>query len=276
MNNIKSFIKSLFQQIGLVDKKCVWIDGGLGSQIIGLLQYKFHKKKDNSFRCDVSFFKIPKSNKIFLHDTTYREWMLGYYGHNLKDLISKKNVFKLRPNLKTQGLQLLDFYKNFNKSDEWRELFPIKPETYNYLVNKYDINNIKYSVIHIRKGDFLKYASLLINDDDVFNLLKSLKNILNKNVFFVSDDIFPKDYINKINKILNLYNVRFINKEEEFNTHALMRLSDILVTSNSMFSLSAALLKKKNTISIFPKKFFGPKFNTHNLAIDSLTNWTIY
>ena len=63
MNNIKSFIKSLFQQFGLVDKKCVWIDGGLGSQIIGLLQYKFYKKKDNSFSCDVSFFKIPKSNK---------------------------------------------------------------------------------------------------------------------------------------------------------------------------------------------------------------------
>ena len=54
-----------------------------------------------------------------------------------------------------------------------------------------------------------------------------------------------------------------------------MRESDILITSNSMFSLSAALLQKAEGVSIMPKYFYGVDFKEYNKAVGTLSNWVV-
>jgi hypothetical protein len=92
----------------------------------------------------------------------------------------------------------------------------------------------------------------------------------------ISDSPFDEYYMNTINEIFDNHIVEFINGGDELEIHALLRGADILITSNSMYSLSAALLQKKEGLAIMPKHFYGKEFFSHNKSIQSLSNWMIF
>jgi hypothetical protein len=140
---------------------------------------------------------------------------------------------------------------------------------------RHKLANADYSVIHIRKGDFVKHASYLINDSSYIDLMRSLENIITKIVFIVSDEKLDIDFKNKIQLVLHTKDIIFEDSGTEIEIHCLMRSAKILVTSNSMFSLSAALLRPKTLLTITPKVFYGQMFKFYNSGINSLSEWAI-
>lgn len=276
MNTIKTIIKFLLNLCGVTDKQTIWIDGGLGSQIISYMNFLQKSKENKNINCDVSFFLKSVDDNDFKEKLTYRSWKLDYFDIDLLSFKNQKSNFRLRPNTKIQGEIMEEFFSKFEKNDSWQDLFPIRVETTDLINSKYDVSNSKYTAIHVRKGDFLKFASLNIHNSEMFKILLSLKNIFNKKIFLVSDSPFDEYYMNTIYEIFDNHIVEFINGGDELEIHALLRGADILITSNSMYSLSAALLQKKEGLAIMPKHFYGKEFFSHNKSIQSLSNWMIF
>ncbi len=273
---IKYLLYSIADAFGKVDKEIVRIDGGLGAQIIGYMQYLSAKKDNPHCRCDISFFLKPKAHPMFAADVTFRNWHLGYYGVTIESL-KKTDPAKywFSSNLHDQGRQLRRFLKETIWNINWQEVFPIANETKLELAELgLGVESI-YTVIHVRKGDFLKFSSWVINDDSLLSLLDIIKPFATKRIILVSDDMLDKVLQMNINKILSDREIEYLAGGDELFIHAIMRNANVLITANSMFSLSAALLQKKGGIVILPKQFFGEDFSLHNEAINSLSRWMI-
>lgn len=269
---LRLIIKSLLNLFRLVDYKTVWIDGGLGSQIIAYIIYHEKQKKNNDQKCNIAFYNKSKLDSE-REDFTFREWKLDYYGINMSSLNSQNSKFSIRPNTKTQGKLLYNFFEEL-KPQNWLEIFPINNEFINNPNAPHNLYD-KYTAIHIRRGDFLKYATHIISDEKFLLLLDKTKNILNEKIYIVSDDNFEDDFKIQLSNILANNNVEFISSGNDIEIHNILRLSNILITSNSMFSLSAALLQKEGGISIVPEQFYGKNEKSFNNAINCLSDWKI-
>jgi hypothetical protein len=280
MIKVKSYLKQLIYWVGrkfnLVNSNYYRIDGGLGSQIIGYLIYSQAKKNFNNIFLDTSFFRKKQSDSIFLTNT-HRSWGLDSFGITLDSLnfeskITFWNKLRLKPDDISFGRQFEKFM--FSYDPELSKLIPNLGYEKSILL-KYEIENNNYSVVHIRKGDFKFHASYLVNDSFYLNLLVSLNSILTNYVFVVSDENLGESFEHTIRDALTNTRVIFEYSSNELETHGLMRNARVLVTSNSMFSLSAAILRDKNLLTITPKIFFGKKFESYNRGISSLSNWNI-
>jgi hypothetical protein len=95
------------------------------------------------------------------------------------------------------------------------------------------------------------------------------------NLFYIYSFINQIEFINQIHEALHTKEIIFEDSGNDIEIHCLMRSAKILVTSNSMFSLSAALLRPKNLLTISPKVFYGNKYQFYNNGINSLSEWAI-
>jgi hypothetical protein len=273
---LKRFIYFFAKRTSLINLNYYRIDGGLGAQIIGYLIFMQAKNKNSNVFCDVSFFRKQSDDNVFLTNT-YRSWGLGHFGITIESIENNSvlkfwDTLKFKPNDEYFGKQFENFMKNYN--EELSSLIPHLGLEQSLLI-KHKLTNHEYSVIHIRKGDFLKQSSYLIKDSAYINLIKSLKDTITSKVFIVSDEKLHIDFTYQIKQALYTKEVIFEDTATEIEIHCLMRSAKILVTSNSMFSLSAALLRPKELLTITPKVFFGNKFKSYNSGINSLSEWAI-
>lgn len=280
MIKFKTFIKSNIYIIAkffkLINQNYYKIDGGLGSQIISFLIFTQAKESKKKVFCDVHFFDRSPNDILFLSNT-YRTWKLDNYGISIDDIKYNSQIgffdkFKLKPDEEYFGKQFENFMKNYNQN--LNSLIPnlgLEKEILNY----YNINNTNYTVIHIRKGDFLKQSSYLVEDKSYIKLLNNLKCIFTQNIFIISDEKLENNFISEIKLLLNNFTLIFEFSRTDIQIHSLMRSSKILITSNSMFSLSAGILRPKNLLTITPKIFFGKEFYNYNNGINSLSDWNI-
>ena len=275
---MRKSLYSIAKFIGKVDTQTVRIDGGFGSQIICYMQYLTAREQDPSTKCDISFFLHTKSHEMFVSDVTFREWHLDYFNISLDSLKTnevRKDKYWFDTDFDDKGRQLAYFFERRIKGIEWKGIFPLAKETLLSLKGIGVDIELDYSVIHIRRGDFVKFSSLLITDNEILELILAVRPIITNKVFLISDDHFDVLFETKIQESLDGCNLSFISGGDELVMHALMRNAKILITSNSMFSLSAALLQRKGGISILPKNFFGQKYFVHNNAIKSLSKWSL-
>ena len=115
MKHIKLILAQVINFFQFFDKNTIWIDGGLGSQIICYMRYFNELKTNPKAKCNTSFYLIPKTDSRFQENLTHRDWMLNYYGLEFKDLNDCNNKKGIRPSIDFQGKQLLDFLKNYSK-----------------------------------------------------------------------------------------------------------------------------------------------------------------
>ena len=115
MKHIKLILRQVINFFQFFDKNTIWIDGGLGSQIICYMRYFNELKTNPKAKCNTSFYLIPKTDSRFQENLTHRDWMLNYYGLEFKDLNDCTNKKGIRPSIDFQGKQLLDFLKNYSK-----------------------------------------------------------------------------------------------------------------------------------------------------------------
>jgi hypothetical protein len=273
---LKSVIYFLAKRTNLINLNYYKIDGGLGSQIISFLIYSQAFKNNTNIYCDISFFNRSPDDKLFLSNT-YRSWRLDNYGIFIDDIKSNSQLrfidnFKLKPDDEYYGVQFEKFMYNLDQ-----DILALIPNLgfEKEMLKNYGICDSNYSVIHIRKGDFLKQASYLVNDELYINLINSLNNFFTPFIFVVSDERLDSDFVFKIKSVLKAHTIIFEFSRTDIETHGLMRNAKILITSNSMFSLSAAILRPKNLLTITPKVFFGKNFEKYNIAINNLSDWHI-
>jgi hypothetical protein len=127
----------------------------------------------------------------------------------------------------------------------------------------------------LRRGDYLKFASHIVDDDTVIRLLKKNYSLLSQHLIIISDDAISNNIKAAIQSVFTGKPPIYIEGGDIFISHAIMRFADVLIASNSFFSLSAALLQKQGGIAIIPQRFFGDQLPSHNKAISTLSEWTL-
>ena len=141
--------------------------------------------------------------------------------------------------------------------------------------NQIDSN---YYAIHIRRGDYVDVASKLIYEKDIFESLHKLFQLIKPlPVLIISDSEIDSWFKEQLAKNLKSKIICIGPSDASDNLcHDLLRGASLLVTSNSTFSLTAALLSYKKQLSIIPNEFYGGHNETSlNNVINKLTKFSI-
>ena len=245
------------------DNETVYFEGGLGSQIISYIIYNEKSTiQKNISVANLDYFSITLNDFTQDDGLSRWTWKLDHYGISKNKLVVDekiKTVFKkyflVRPEFDTE------IFLNFReeKASKYNSMFPVNTKNVKEYVQKVFQNSaLDYSIIHIRRGDYLKVASNIIKTEEVVNLINKLKPILSADVLITCDSTLPKGEKEILEKSLTGHNYVYLSPNENiYLVHDLMRSAKILIASNSTFSFTAGLLSNKDCLFFFPTKYFG-------------------
>jgi len=266
-----SFLKYLprFFSHGYIVPIC----GGLGGQILGYNLFDYLKQKNINVYADI--LNLPNSNTYRLakkgEGLNQHIWNLGYYGidPNQDPRIICKNKRKrfgfttLHEGQKQRSRLYVEANKNINQN-----LFPIKKEHQDII--KKTFRDQKILVVHVRQSDYLNVASLVIDQNYSTTLIQRLLSLNPERVIFVSDGKIKEK---KLKKEIG-FNIETFHSKDYFLIHALLRRANLLIASNSQFSLSAAYLGSSQ-LSFFPKNYFGKDYQCLNESYKSAFSYFV-
>ena len=267
MYKIKEVIRKIrdlvFTKLAIIDRKTVYFEGGLGSQILAYIEYSEKNKSSNKpVFANYDYFtntKVDFTDNTGLSMWTWRLDQYGIYQKDLKKIGKKKKLvnkyFKIRPHGNS------DIFYNFRekKSESYQKIFKINHEKVNeYISEKFKSDTDDFAVIHIRRGDYLKVASKVVSMEELIKFINKIKKLLPKQILISCDSILPTAEQDMLATTLEEFNLVYVDpREDPFLVHDLMRSSSILVASNSTFSFTAGLLAKRGCTVFFPTNYFG-------------------
>lgn len=281
-NFLPNFLGRLQEDFGLHHKNLTHIEGGLGSQILGVISFYNQQDKfgGNGAKCDLSYFSRPDRTGLW-------DWSLTNFGIQIEELK------RFESNSRFNSLKgKRDFLTEFEISQEyWRKSrakylirFPINGKKLrNFLQEVSDIvNSENFGAIHIRRGDYLQVASKVIGLDEYIQFLANIKTLLPALSFVVSDSLLTVVEKQQLAKAIGIER-EFIFLDgpghDPFILHCLMRSADFLVTSNSTFSFSAGLLGKEGQVVFSPVEYHAgkgsEKYNRSFRSVGSFTSWNL-
>jgi hypothetical protein len=270
MANLKTRVTGKLSQIYLICRSYIIrilrrhkvhiipIDGGLGSQILQFTLYAWLKREGKRVFLDARYFdeqSAPESGNW----VTQRTWKLDSFGHHIKD----QNLGS-GSRLRDKDFMRL-YFKHYEESlqdkDFLNMLFPLNTKEMQNVLNLVGLSEDKLDtavLIHIRQGDFLTAASLLLNEDYYIKALKYVQSQIEvSNVIIVSDEVINSNRFPQISELLaaDTQKSRAIIGGDDHVIHNLMRNCKALICSNSTYSFTAAMLKTKGII-VYPSEFY--------------------
>jgi hypothetical protein len=250
----------------------VYIEGGLGSQILSFMQYKILLETNPRAKLDARYFHITASQKAKVW-----KWELGEYGYSLPQMeegLRAKIRYLGRDSRARASKDNLAIWKGISTKG-FHDLFPLHNST-SVLMKQLNISQIEnFAAIHIRRGDYLTVSSKLVAVDEYLKVVRSFSLKFTGRVLVFSDDPFSDSDQMRIKSVCQ-GEVTFITGLDQHGVHGLMRCASTLVTSNSTFSLTAALLSEnKNPTIIAPTLFFSEENRDVNLLIQQLSSWML-
>lgn len=229
--------------------------GRFGNQ---LFQYSLCKVL--SIYHDCFFYLNPSNHFLSFFDIsklTYKKLdkKINHYSYIEKDpYYFDKDIFSY-PKIDILGFfQNLSYYQNYI-SDLQKELTPnliIVKNTIEYIKSK-SYNNFdldKTICIHVRRTDYTQLQNKhgFLDAQYYFDILNQ-NNLLNYNIFIISDDI--KYVKNEFSQIFNLDNLHYVDDLDVYHDYCIMYLSRINLLANSTYSWWSALLSDKNNKEVY-------------------------
>ena len=250
--------KKLLRFLNLVEKNMIYLEGGLGSQILGTLEFLNSNKN-----IDISYFTSPPF--ATRNGPNIWKWELSRYGIELdffKDRVRDK-PYKWQYALKPQVIDS-KLATSSEHSYPWSiggavDLFPIDKKITSTTLSNYGIDENSFGAIHIRRGDYLRVSSRVIGINENVAILSKLQTQLPKEIFVFSDTPLHTSEIEALKVAAPRLNLIFLSEDDlgSGTVHDLMRISKVLITANSTFSFSAGILASKETLVYSPLLFFG-------------------
>ena len=253
------------------ERNRVYFEGGLGSQILSALTY-LHLAKKIQLICDFSYF--DKRNLHRNPNLSFWDWRLSEYGFSRESFPESKLLLNSRRRrfheLKADQQILSEIFQC-----HYADRFPIG---FGLTAIKEKLNlkiNETFACIHVRQGDYLKVASRVISLHETLTSINQVVEIFPERVFIVSDSDISVDERKLAESVLQNQKVEYIIGGDELAVHGLMRMANVLVTSNSTFSFSAMLLANHSQISITPNNFHGENNALLNSTFVLRKSWSL-
>jgi hypothetical protein len=262
---MKSYLLAILRKIVSVPSSCwhplVFIEGGLGSQILNVLRF-WNLQEVNTgqnVKLDLSYFKYTDRSNLW-------NWELGRYGIDLNQVArfeSKSKLNKYREKFDYLNLNELNsnYWRTIRNKYIDRFSFPreLILEDLNRELKQKNLGD--YCAIHIRRGDYLSVASKLVQFDEYLEVTSKIVGLLPQNIVLVSDSPISMQVISEFENILPERKVFTLDNPslDPYFIHCTLRMAKVLITGNSTFSFSAALLGDDNQVSLSPNQFHSGK-----------------
>jgi hypothetical protein len=255
--------------------------GGMGAQILSAAIFFHLKSKGYSVKADLDYFKkdchvAAVGNK---GEISHWDWQLDDYDLTIETIknhgeqLYHKNADtyylpdgQLKARLAMLALKDLEVKKKF-KMPQIDKILSSCPE-----VQLLYTGQQPYICIHIRRGDYVNVASHMVSDVEFIQLAKKFKHLVDS-VVIVSDSLLGGDFKDQLK--LQFRQAVFLDGStiNPFVTHCIMRNSNILVCSNSQYSLSAGALNEG--LVIIPKVWLGPGHEKLKAEIAKLYDFAV-
>ena len=197
----------------------------------------------------IEIFDFKKTLEKYKQNTNKRFEDYNFISKRQSDF---SNFFEKNPVLIKDGPNKAKLFINAMKNKNIKNNFLGISNKWKRIIKKKNIDLDKSCCVHIRRGDYLNVANHLMSEESIFEISNKLPKFIKDIVIFSDSDsgdneIFIKKLKNKFENVFWMDNLHFID------AHQIMRESQILICSNSQFSLTAAYLGEN--FSIIPQKF---------------------
>lgn len=269
-------VQAVARLLRLTPDDTVFLEGGLGSQLMGMMIYRLRKGEDPATRCDVSYFfpEIPEPQTT--SGATRWPWELHRYGMSLHDEgFVRSSRYRLRRDYLSQAALDEPYARRLAERD-WNDLFPVLPEAVARATDLGLLDGRGYGAVHVRRGDYLKVSSRIVTLEESLAVATRLAAVLPPRILFLSDDEFTPDERSDVAARFPDRECVFLNESDQHIAHGLLRMAQVLVTSNSTFSWTAALLSTQDgAIAMAPEHFFGPAMAPINNMFQGPASWML-
>ena len=259
---------------GLEPRRVVHLEGGLGSQLLGMMTYLTHKREDRRWKCDVSYFFPEVKEPTFIGAAVRRPWELERYGYSLHSptfTTSRRSFF--RRDYESEARNETETLAKISSSN-WSSRFALPHEAREKLEQLPLRGSSQFAAIHVRRGDYLTVASRVVSMNESIAIARRARALLPNTIVFLSDDPFTDSDHEQVAKNLSGLNCIFLEERDPHISHGIMRLSQVLVTSNSTFSWTASvMMERDDAIALAPLKFFGERQLALNSMFQASGDW---
>lgn len=105
-------------------------------------------------------------------------------------------------------------------------------------------------------------------------MARRVRALLPDTVVLLSDDPFTDSDREQVAEDLSGFNCIFLEERDPHISHGIMRLSQVLITSNSTFSWTASvMMERDDAIALAPLKFFGERQSALNSMFQASGDW---
>jgi hypothetical protein len=261
-------------------KKTIRIEGGLGSQIIGILTYETRKSLGLPARADVSYFtnQVKKEEK---KSVSIWEWELSEYGFSFESFCKESKFYDkylsvIFSKSSTKNAHDFEIFSQIPWQDFAHRL-PLSKGVNSFLEKNGLSTKDDFAVIHIRRGDYLRVASRVLSLEDSINGFNRTSISPNLPIFITCDDYLSAKDLEYCKQHLATETLVIVDPSLDLHVvHGLMRAASVLVTSNSTFSFTAAKLTvRESPLILSPTTFVGEIENPINNTFRSSSTWML-
>ena len=237
-------------------------EGGLGSQLLTAMDIEMLQVYDkrSQIRINFDYFQDPKTSRNS-EGLSFWKWELDRYGATQADFKAKFATYSekfLQP--KPQRYLFLNCKecRNYLRLNADR-LFPIDRESLRR--NILDIGAThQFSVIHIRRGDYVRIGAHQTALEDYLDVVSLFEPLIVGTLIVTSDSEVPSTFVDALSSIVGKnVSVCVISNLRAIEIHDLMRSAEVLIASNSTFSISAGMLAREGAKVLIPVNYFGSK-----------------
>lgn len=273
---LRRSVQAVARLLRLTPDDTVFLEGGLGSQLMGMMIYRLRKGEDPATRCDVSYFFPEIQEPQTTAGATRWPWELHRYGMSLHDEeFVRSPRYRLRHDYLSQAA-LDEPYARLLAERDWNDLFPVLPEAVARANDLGLLDGSGYGAVHVRRGDYLKVSSRVVTLEESLAVATRLASLLPPRVLFLSDDEFTPEERSDVAARFPGRECVFLNEADQHIAHGLLRMAQVLVTSNSTFSWTAALLSARDgAIAVAPEHFFGSAMAPINNVFQGPASWML-
>ena len=276
-HRIKLLNYKLQKAVGATLGNVVFIEGGLGSQLLAMMIYVTRQEVAPDVQADVSYFKSRLDKPLDdSRGLTQWPWELDKYGYDLDLFPVVRHRFRRRLSESDQA-QVDQQFMSMVAQRDWNQVFPIVKSAA-YELERLEIQpEQEFACIHVRRGDYLRVASQIVPFEKTLDVVYALRDLLPRSVVFVSDDPFTSTEVTSASELLNDKQCTFLAGSDQHASHGLMRMASVLITSNSTFSWSAGILSiRPDVMIISPQHFHGPGHEPTNAIFQSASSWMLW
>jgi hypothetical protein len=229
-------------------------EGGMGNQLLNAALYFYLENSGKKVYADLSYFEkethvaeVGRKGEI-----SQWPWQLGGFGIMQTEFqtLETSNKLKKSPLILPDDGNKLQMILNAFKKEEIRKRFEIEENIENVLPNFQKFN---YLCIHIRRGDYVNVASHVVSDEQFIEQAKKFTGLIS-NAVILSDSPISNEMQHSFSSLYT--NIHFLDSTDAMTAHRVMRLSRVLVCSNSQFSMIGAALNTKALI-LLPMQWLG-------------------